>query len=341
MVNEPIISVVVPVYNAESYLDGCIQSILDQTIDCYELILVDDGSVDKSGVICDTWAIDDERIRVIHSPNGGAAKARNIGAAAAKGNYVTFVDADDTVTTDYLEYLYKLLCEYNADISIGGYEKIYPDEKGEKKYNDNDVISDKEVILSSGPLAMEMLLYQDGIMSVPWGMLIKKSILDVVHFPEGTKAEDMGTIYRLLAESKDVVIGKHAVYNYYQRISNTIFSTSNVRNIDYYKHSRKMIVFVKNNYPRFIMAAYNRHFSTCFQILSETKLFGENKKLVKKVYKDISLLQAKILKDKNARKQNRIAALLSLVSIRLVHMMLIVAYKVKLSAVKSMGEDDE
>lgn len=331
MATEAIISVIVPVYNAENYLDNCIQSILEQTIECYELILVDDGSTDKSGVICDTWAIDDERIKVIHTKNSGAAAARNEGVKAATGNYVTFVDADDTITTDYLEYLYRLLCEYKTDIAIGGYEKIYPDEDGEKLYSIN-----KEKEAMSGYEAMEKLLYQNGIMSVPWGMLIKKKIVDNVKFPEGTCAEDMGTIYRLFEAAERVVIGKHAVYNYYQRVGNTIFSTSSVRNIDYYKHSRRMVAYIKKNCPEYIKAAYSRHFSTCFQILSETKMLKTNKKFLLRIYKDIRLLQNEILHDRKARKQNIMAALLSLVSIKGIHIMLLASYCMKVRALKKL-----
>lgn len=335
MAAEPIISVIVPVYNAENYLDDCIQSVLDQSIDCFELILVDDGSTDKSGVVCDTWAIDDERIKVIHTANKGAAAARNQGVKAAAGNYVTFVDADDTVTNDYLEYLYGCLNEYSTDIAVGGFEKIYPDEKGQDNYKKNS-----EKCAMSGYEAMEKLLYQDGIMSVPWGMLIKKNIMENVKFPEGTKAEDMGTIYRIFEKAGRVVIGRHAIYNYYQRTGNTIFSTSATRNIDYYKHSLGMVKYIKEKCPEYINAAYSRHFSTCFQILSETGFLRNNKKLVRKVYRDIRLLQNNVMENRKARKQNRIAAVLSLVSIRLVHGMLRFGYFIKVKALKKLeGEN--
>lgn len=333
MAAEPIISIIVPVYNAENYIDACIQSVLDQSVECYELILVDDGSTDKSGILCDTWAIDDERIRVIHSENKGAAHARNLGVKSAKGNYITFVDADDIITTDYVEYLYGLLCGYKADVAIGGYEKIYPDENAEKKYAKSD-----EKCAMTGYEALEKLLYQDGIMSVPWGMLIKKKIMENVKFPEGTKAEDMGTIYRIMASAARVVIGKHSIYNYFQRVSNTIYSTSDVRNIDYYKHSRRMVSYVRKNCAEYINAAYCRHFSTCFQILSETGI-AQNKNLVKSIYKDIRLLQNGVLNDRHARKANRAAALLSLISIRLVHFMVFTGYRIKFMTLKNMAKE--
>ncbi|MBQ7815737.1 MAG: glycosyltransferase, partial [Oscillospiraceae bacterium] len=100
------ISVIVPVYNTEKFLDKCIESISKQTFDDFEIILVDDGSTDKSGQICDTWAHKDNRVKVIHKQNAGVSAARNNGIAAAKGEYIAFVDSDDTVSPDYLRLLH-------------------------------------------------------------------------------------------------------------------------------------------------------------------------------------------------------------------------------------------
>lgn len=328
---EPIISIIVPVYNAEEHIDACIQSVLAQTVECFELILIDDGSTDKSGIICETWANHDDRIRIIHQENKGAAAARNYGVSISKGNYVTFVDADDTVTYNYIECLYKALCEYSAEISVAGFEKIYPDEQAQNIY---DICNEKQVM--SGYEAMEKLLYQDGLMSVPWGMLIKKSVMEKVSFPEGTKAEDMGTIYRIYAASKKAVISKQVVYNYFQRISNTVYSTASKRNKDYYIHSRKMVKFIKENCPEYIKAAYSRHFSTCFQILSETKAnlnlaANENDLLIKRIYRDIALLQNIVFEDPKSRKLNKGAAMLSMVSRKGIHFLLNGVYKIKIS----------
>ncbi len=112
------ISVIVPVYNVQSYLRECIESILDQTIDSFELILVDDGSTDESGRICDEYEEKDKRVRAIHKLNGGLSSARNAGLDAAKGDYICFIDSDDRVTKEYLEKLYGAVTGENADVAI-------------------------------------------------------------------------------------------------------------------------------------------------------------------------------------------------------------------------------
>ena len=112
------ISVISPVYNTAEYLHGFIKSVLDQTVPDFELILVDDGSPDQCGEICDTYAAKDSRITVIHQKNSGVSAARNAGTIAAKGAYVTFIDSDDYIEVDYLRVLFSLAEKYQADISI-------------------------------------------------------------------------------------------------------------------------------------------------------------------------------------------------------------------------------
>ena len=124
----PLISVIVPVYNVEKYLDRCVKSILRQTYKDFELILVDDGSPDKCPSMCDEWAKKDERIHVIHQKNQGLSAARNNALKKAKGNYISFIDSDDWISDDMLEDLLKLLFKYKADISVCNFFKT-SDEK--------------------------------------------------------------------------------------------------------------------------------------------------------------------------------------------------------------------
>ena len=151
-------------------------------------------------------------------------------------------------------------------------------------------------------------------MSVPWGMISRRKLWDNVRFPEGTEAEDMGTIYRLFAAADGIVWGGRKTYRYYQRSGSTMYSTSSTRNKAYYRHSREMLIFIKERYPRYYPAALSRHFSTCCQILSEAGS-GIGKSLEMHVKKDITLLAPKILKDERCRVQNKSAASLALVSV--------------------------
>ena len=126
---EELISVVVPVYNVEKYIDKCINSIINQTYKNLEIILVDDGSPDNCGNICDEYAKKDNRIIVIHKENGGLSDARNTGIEVSKGKYITFIDSDDYISDNYVSFLYNLIIEYKADISIGKHYVLY--ENGE------------------------------------------------------------------------------------------------------------------------------------------------------------------------------------------------------------------
>ncbi len=318
MEKKPLISVIIPVHNAEDTLDVCIQSIEMQEFKEYEIILVDDGSTDQSGIICDTRAEENETIRVFHTENRGAAAARNFGVRQAEGEVVAFVDSDDTVSEIYLSYLWELMQEYDSDIAVCSYDKVYEG----NKVIEVDVGEDEVRFCISGEDAVESLLYQKYFLSVPWGMISKKGLWDKVRFPEDTKAEDMGTIYRLFAAADKVAYGSESEYQYYQRKSNTMFSTCDERNRDYYKHCREMISYVKANVPSCRKAAVSRFFSACFQILSETPRDEEHQEMIRQIYRDIRKMQNTVLLDSKAKLRNRMAAALSLISIRMMHSIL-------------------
>lgn len=322
---QPLVSVIVPVYNAEETLDICIKSIMYQKqgeegpdFNDFEVILVDDGSTDQSGIICDTWAEEDGRIRVLHTDNQGAAAARNYGVKNAKGEWIAFVDSDDTVSEIYLYYLTELAKEYESDIAVCSYDKVYEG----NRVIEVDVGPDEVRFCISGESAVEHLLYQRYFLSVPWGMISKRTLWENVQFPENTKAEDMGTIYRLFAVADLVAYGSATEYQYYQRKSNTMFSTCEERNQDYYRHCLEMIAFMKKNMPSCRKAAVSRFFSACFQILSETPADEEHKEFTTRLYRNIRKMQNTVLKDAKAKIRNRGAAALSLVSIPLLHRML-------------------
>ena len=280
------ISVIVPVYNAEKYLPACIESIIKQDTGDWELILVEDGSADGSPELIDEYAAKDERIRALHPGHGGAAAARNRGVEASRGEYICFVDSDDTVEPDYLSYMYKGAQQYDADIVCCGHDE--PEEgAGFARGGEDDGYS---------LCGLEDLLYQRGMMSVPWGYLYRRSLWDEVRFPEGTEAEDMGTIYRLFMAAKRAVKGGRICYHYIQRSSSTIYSTSPSRMRACYKHSRRMLHDIRTE----------------------------------RLYKDMIKLSGPVMGDKDARLMNRAAALITKVSPALLHVMLRLYYRNKL-----------
>ena len=218
------ISVIVPVYKVEPYLRRCVDSILAQTYSDFELILVDDGSPDTCGAICDSYAEQDARVRVIHQANGGLSAARNAGIEIARGDYLTFIDSDDLVSDYYLETLYDLICEKKADISVCmardfSNETPYFYNKKEHEYC---ILSGREACLS---------IYQSlGILWVSaYAKLYKRELFSGIRFPVGFIHEDQATIPKLLYRANTVAISKDIVYGYRQRQGSIMHSGFDVR----------------------------------------------------------------------------------------------------------------
>lgn len=321
------ISIIIPVYNTEKYIDECLSSCINQTYKDYEIILVDDGSNDNSGVICDAWSKKDDRIKVFHYENAGAATARNRGIDRATGDYVCFIDSDDRIANNYLEYLYSLISNHTADIAVCGHTDVLdgtPDSTNDEK---------EDIVEFTGEEAMESLLYQKYFISAPWGALSSKIIWDTVRFPDGRRVEDVATIYKEYAAAKKVVYGSKKLYYRYLWPDSTIYTTFIEKNSEYQKHLSDMVAYVKQQYPERVNSAYHRQFSGCFQILSETSKSKENAYFLKPVYGDIRKIRKYVIKDRKARIKNRVAALLSYVSIDLLHALLRVYYRIHLKRV--------
>ena len=204
---KPIISVVVPIYNVERYVDQCIKSILNQSFDKFELILVDDGSPDNCGLICDRYATIDDRIKVIHKENGGLSDARNAGIEASDGDYITFIDGDDYVCKWYLETLYLYQVEYKADIVQAKYT-YYPSELI-KKVEHHDPL-----FINNGDEAFKSLLMRGEASEASCVKLYRKTLFDTIRFPIGRINEDTLTTYKLLKCSKTCVFIADPIYFY-------------------------------------------------------------------------------------------------------------------------------
>lgn len=212
------ISVIVPVYNVEKYLYRCVESILNQSFKDYELILVDDGSTDKSGSICDELKEKDNRIKVIHKANGGLSEARNIGILSAQGKFVTYIDSDDYVANDYLSTLYSRLIKYNCDIACGGF-RIFSDVNN----NINDRRETLRECLYTGNEAFLTLL-NGKLYTSSCNMLIKTEIARENLFPVGKYHEDEFTTYRYFISSNSVIVVDKDLYYYYQREGSIVHS---------------------------------------------------------------------------------------------------------------------
>ncbi len=208
---ETLLSVVVPVYKAEAYLDRCVESLLAQSYRHFELILVDDGSPDDCPRLCDAWARRDGRVRVLHKPNGGQADARNQGVRQARGDYISFVDADDYVSPDYLAYLLGLLRETGADIACGAYRIVWD---GSESFAQQPPERVECLDREAASLALMGERYIQFV--TPWGKLLPRPLVERHPFPVGHLHEDEATLYKILYEGGVTAVGERVIYAYFQ-----------------------------------------------------------------------------------------------------------------------------
>lgn len=221
--NDELISVIVPIYNVQSYLKRCIDSICAQSYTNIEIILVDDGSPDDCWKICDEYKAQDDRIVVVHQKNQGLSGARNSGINIAKGRYLCFVDSDDYIEAKMIEVLYSNIKDYNADISCCGHKDIY--DSGHYKYNDKI-----EIDLFTAEDALKRFLYTNKVDVVAWNKMYKRELFDDVRYEEGKLFEDHFTTYKLLDKSSKIVNTTQALYCYCKRgdsIGGSTFSEKN------------------------------------------------------------------------------------------------------------------
>lgn len=297
---EELISIVVPVYNISGYIEKCISSLSGQTYKNIEIVLVDDGSTDNSGDICEVYAKKDGRVKVIHKKNGGLSDARNKGIGNATGEYISLVDGDDYVDKDYIEKQYKTLKKYDADMVITSHKVIYPkktiDESTGKEYTDN----------SEGIL--KRILYDDGVDLSAWGKLYKKSLFDNIEYPRGRLFEDSATTYKLVDTSNTIAVNSVPTYNYMMRSDSIVNETFSESKMDLIISTEEMTDYIRKKYPelnagcdRRMMYAY---LSTLSQLAkSKTKDKENERKMMSYVKKN----RRKVLRDKSLPKRDRMA----------------------------------
>lgn len=214
-----LISVIVPVYKAEAFIARCVDSILSQTLPEFEMILVDDGSPDGSGAICDEYARRDGRVRVIHRENGGAAAARNTGLDFASGDWIAFIDSDDIAHPDYLRFLHEAVVNNHADVAACRY----------KSFSDEYELTCGEAFYKLSPDTPESYWVGDRTgATVPWGKLYERSLFEGVRFPEGRIGEDEFVTYKILFGCRKLVVVDSPLYFYYS-------NSNGISRSDYFK----------------------------------------------------------------------------------------------------------
>lgn len=298
---EELVTIVVPVYKVEKYIDRCIKSILNQTYKNLEIILVDDGSPDNCGKICENYAQKDERIKVVHKENGGLSDARNAGISISNGKYISFIDSDDYIDPEYIELLYKTIKKDKSDMAISSHKVIY--ENGtvlEKATKEESILKPKEVL--------KRILYDDGIDLSAWAKLYKIELFKEIRYPKGRLFEDAATTYKLVDKCEKISIISRSTYNYIIRgnsITNINFSE---KKMDLIISTEEMCNYIKKKYPDLEEAANRRlmyaYLSTLTQLVKSNE---KNENAEKKLYGYIKQNSKMILRDKNVPKRDKVA----------------------------------
>lgn len=259
---EKVISVIVPVYNVEKYLPECLESILGQSYRQLEIILINDGSTDESGVICDKYAKIDSRIKVIHQINGGAANAKNAGLRVATGEFLSFVDSDDYLEPKAYEFMIEKLKTHEADVVQCGFRNIYVD----------NAIEYITLLEATSFSTVEFLrrFTKDWTCGLLWDKLFRREIFNNIRFEEGHKIDDEFFTYQGIMNAKKIIHFSNIVYNYRKRKSSVMLRMESQQKIvldklEYLEKRRKRVIA---KFPE-LKQDFDYHYLSMLVILSK------------------------------------------------------------------------
>lgn len=302
----PLISVIVPVYNKEYCIRRCLDSIINQTYQNIEILIIDDGSTDASSKICKKYQEEYENVVFESKQNGGVGSARNYALNKIKGKYITYVDSDDYLHEEYLTELYMCLQKNDADICQCNFfyvknNKIsVPQKKGRNVYR-----------IYSSIQAIKSMWYEREIKIAPWGKLYKREVWEGIRFRENYFLEDYVTTYKVFLKAKKIVYLNKELYFYcFEANSQTKgFSPDKYEGIEI---AQEMIMLCKIKYPELLSASISKGVDICFQVICQMDSISEsNKKQFLKATKIIKKYRLHCLCDKNIRIKSKGAILCS------------------------------
>ena len=260
-----LISIIIPIYNVEKYLNRCIESIVNQTYKNLEIILVDDGSPDNCPMMCDNWAKKDTRIIVIHKINGGLSDARNYGIEKSRGKYIAFVDSDDYIELHYIEYLYELLINNNADIACCGHVNTVDDSV---LFTENRFLNKTE-IYTSYEICKKLLTTFPVNLVTAWGKLYKRELVILNPFPIGRICEDEATTYKYYYLSKKIVVGNMNLYAYFTNQNSIIHKAKNsINNDNFWAQEQRAYFFERKGEKQLAKYAWAKLF---YSLLADSR----------------------------------------------------------------------
>lgn len=305
-VMELLVSVIIPVYKVEKYLSKCVESVINQTYKNMEIVLVDDGSPDACGKICDDYTQKDARIKVIHKKNGGLSDARNVALDVCTGDYITFIDSDDWVSRYYISNLLSAISKSGKKLAVSWFQNIREGDMEVEACN----VEDSRIISLSTEEALKKMFYQDGIESSAWGKLYAKELFTEIRYPKGKLYEDIPVTYKMIEKACGVALIPNTDYYYLQRNDSIQYQKFDVRKMDGVFHWEVVMSHVERYYPQLISAVHNRYFRCVCNILFQIK-DDSAVKYRKELWERVKKERSYILRDSNSRISSRAAALLS------------------------------
>lgn len=291
-----LISVIVPVYKTELFLNQCISSLVNQTYGNLEIILIDDGSPDNAGEICDEWRRLDERIKVLHVKNGGAGKARNIGIAASKGDYITFVDSDDYISHKMYARMVK---SFDDDIDIVECDYIEADR--DQVCFDENCKNGKETTYST-EAAMNEHIHDRLFKQVIWNKIYRRNILEGICFPEGKLIDDEFWTYRVIGRARKLVHINDRLYAYRQQNESVMHEEFSLKRIQAIEAKKERLEFIADKFPRLYWEAHNNLWLSCLYMEQMSLKYlsvddaEQAKKIIIQTMKEYPLLSSEIVK---------------------------------------------
>ncbi|MBZ1503433.1 glycosyltransferase family 2 protein [Leuconostoc mesenteroides] len=260
---KPLLSVIIPVYNVEHYLKKCINSVVNQEFSDYEIIIIDDGSTDLSGAIADNLEKKYSNIKTFHKKNGGLSDARNCGIKKALGDYITFVDSDDTINPMYLQVLYNAFQRNkDVDISIIRYLNIYPHNQNN---SDSSINKKNKYRLLTNEEATEKMLLQKGYDVSAWAKMYKKELFKDNLFKENIVSEDYQLIPKIFLQAKKVAYNNFIGYYYLQREGSIMNSTFSVNSLSIIETAREIYTLSLTKNRRLQVAASSKAISALIE----------------------------------------------------------------------------
>ncbi len=307
MVQE-LVSVIVPVYNVEEYLVDCIESIRNQIYSKLEIILVDDGSPDNCGAICDEYARKDSRIRVIHKTNGGLSDARNVGIDASKGAYIVCVDSDDLVDLRYVSRMMELMTD-DVDLVVCAPLLFFQDNEIESY---KDTTSDPPDIFLPEDALRELFRQREyDFEPSAWGKLYRRTLFgDDLRFPVGKIYEDLALTYRLVDRARKIVRTKEKLYFYRQRANSLLNEPFNERKLSILEIADQMREYIIHTHPKLLKSVNSRVISAYCHILIRLPDDPKWNDLKRRIYLKVKELRKGLLFF-DSRMANKVAVLCS------------------------------